>query len=185
MDIARRGPFPVPPLVEEDHHCPSCRVSYADVSVAAALAEIRLVPGRVRQAVEGVSAEHSRRRPATGGWSVTEYSCHLRDVYASSTVRVHWACAFDGARVEPMLNDVRASRLRYNERDLTAVVDELAANVRGFVDEAGTVGDADWERTVERLPGERRTVRWLVRQAMHEGVHHLADIRATLERTAS
>jgi hypothetical protein len=27
------------------------------------------------------------------------------------------------------------------------------------------------------LPGEQRSARWLVRQAMHEGVHHLADIR--------
>jgi hypothetical protein len=29
---------------------------------------------------------------------------------------------------------------------------------------------------VTPLPGEERTARWLVRQAMHEGVHHLGDI---------
>jgi hypothetical protein len=27
------------------------------------------------------------------------------------------------------------------------------------------------------LPDEDRTALWLVRQAMHEGVHHLGDIR--------
>jgi hypothetical protein len=34
-----------------------------------------------------------------------------------------------------------------------------------------------WDRIATRLPGEDRTARWLVRQAMHEGVHHLGDIR--------
>jgi hypothetical protein len=31
-------------------------------------------------------------------------------------------------------------------------------------------------RLVHRLPDERRSARWLVRQAAHEGVHHLRDI---------
>jgi len=38
-----------------------------------------------------------------------------------------------------------------------------------------------WELVVTRLPGEQRTARWLVRQAMHEGQHHLNDIRTTGE----
>lgn len=177
--------FPVPPLVEEDHVCASCGIAYADVSTTSALAEIRRIPDQVRASVEGVSAEQARLRPTGGGWSVTEYACHLRDVYATSTVRVHWACAFERAMVEPMFNDIRARRLRYNERDLQAVLDEIDANAHGFVDEASRVGEGEWARTVERLPGERRTVRWLVRQAMHEGVHHLGDIRAVLEQTAT
>lgn len=36
-----------------------------------------------------------------------------------------------------------------------------------------------WDRLVTRLPGEHRTARWLVRQAMHEGQHHLDDISKT------
>jgi hypothetical protein len=35
----------------------------------------------------------------------------------------------------------------------------------------------DWRRIGTRLPGEQRTARWRVRQAVHEGVHHLGDIR--------
>jgi hypothetical protein len=40
-----------------------------------------------------------------------------------------------------------------------------------------------WDRIATRLHGEQRTARWLVRQAMHEGVHHLADIRRIGEQT--
>jgi uncharacterized damage-inducible protein DinB len=180
VESTPREEFPVPPLVAEDHVCSSCRIAYAEVPTAEALAEITLVPDRVTAAVDGVSTEQARTRRVVGGWSATEYACHLRDVYAVSMVRVHWACVFDGATVEPMFNNVRAARLRYNERDLRNVLDELEASVQGFVEEASLVADADWSRTVERLPGERRTVRWLLRQAMHEGVHHVADIRGVL-----
>ena len=47
-------------------------------------------------------------------------------------------------------------------------------------DEISRVAASDWARTANRLPGEERTARWLVRQAMHEGVHHLGDIRTIL-----
>jgi hypothetical protein len=77
-----------------------------------------------------------------------------------------------------MLNDLRARRFRYNERDIGPVLDELAANVAGFCEEIARVGSGDWDRVATRMPGEQRSARWLVRQAMHEGVHHLADIRA-------
>jgi len=80
-----------------------------------------------------------------------------------------------------MLNDLRARRFRYNERDVDAIVDELAANVAGFRDEVARVRPDQWELVVTRLPGEQRTARWLVRQAMHEGQHHLNDIRTTGE----
>lgn len=105
-----------------------------------------------------------------------EYACHIRDVYATYTIRLHRARTEHGPALEPMLNDLRARRLRYNERDLDAVLDEIAANVAGFSDEIGRMSSSDWDRTVTRLPEETRTTRWLVRQATHEGIHHLGDI---------
>ncbi|WP_197498878.1 DinB family protein, partial [Mycobacterium sp. E3298] len=64
-----------------------------------------------------------------------------------------------------------------NDCDIDATLAELAAAVAGFLDEVARAKGQDWDRTGTRLPGERRTARWLVRQAMHEGVHHLGDIR--------
>jgi hypothetical protein len=81
-----------------------------------------------------------------------------------------------------MLNDLRAARFRYNNRDLAAVLDELADNVQGFDDEVARVPDDGWSRIATRMPGEARTARWLVCQALHEGTHHLGDIAAVARR---
>lgn len=135
------------------------------------------LPGRVREAVSAAPPEVRRLRPRADRWSVIEYVCHLRDVYAAYTIRLHRARTEDDPVLEPMLNDLRARRFRYNERDVEAVLDELGATAVGFCEEAARMDQ--WDRLVMRLPGAYRTARWLVRQAMHEGQHHLDDIRWT------
>ncbi len=174
---ARHPPGP-PALVGETHACPACGFSYPARSPQGALTELATVPGRVERAVNATGTALLRERPTPSTWSVLEYACHLRDVLATSTIRLYRARAETRPTVEPMLNDLRARRFRYNELDPAAILVELAANARGLVDEADRVTPQDWDRTVTRLPGEQRTARWLVRNALHEGVHHLADIRS-------
>jgi hypothetical protein len=168
----------VPPLPAEDHRCADCGLDYRAVEVDGAVAGIRDLAGAVRAVVEAVPEAALATRPGTGTWSVTEYVCHLRDVYVTYTVRLHRARTEDRPVLEPMLNDLRARRFRYNDRDVRCVLAELADTAAGFCDEVARCGAADWERLVTRLPGEERTARWLVRQALHEGVHHLRDVRA-------
>lgn len=72
-----------------------------------------------------IEARRRRRHPSE--WSVTEYVCHLRDVYVASTIRLHRIRTEDRPVLEPLYNDLRATRFRYNERDLRAVIDELAS----------------------------------------------------------
>jgi hypothetical protein len=146
--------------------------------VEEAAARIREVPEAVRAAVGAVPEQALRRRPQEGTWSVTEYVCHLRDVYVTYTIRLHRARTEERPVLEPMLNDLRARRFRYNSRDVGPVLDELADAVAGCCDEVDRFRAADWARVVTRLPGEERTARWLLRQALHEGVHHLGDLRA-------
>jgi DinB superfamily len=172
-------PDDLPPLAGEDHVCQRCGVSYQEVSVASAVAVIRSLPTEVREAVSAVPIEGRRRRPSARAWSVTEYVCHLRDVYATYTIRLYRARTEVRPALEPMFNDLRARRFRYNESDLDAVLDELAATAAGFCEEIDHTGSDHWGRVVARLPEEERTARWLVRQAMHEGRHHLGDIRMT------
>jgi 3-methyladenine DNA glycosylase AlkC len=175
----------VPALAEEDHVCPRCRLSYRDVDVEHAIAVIDSIPLAVRTAAEAVPPESRRMRPEENHWSVIEYVCHVRDVYATYTIRLHRARTEDRPVLEPMLNDLRARRFRYNHSDLEAVLDQLVATVAGFLDEVARTDRDQWARVVTRLPGEERTARWLVRQAMHEGVHHLDDIRLTGEMVAA
>lgn len=171
-------PAPLPPLAAEDHVCDACRVVYPDTRIDDALGVIVKLPGAVRDAVHAIPAELRRTRSSPEVWSAAEYLCHLRDVYVAFTIRLYRVRTEDRPALEPMFNDLRARRFQYNECDIEATLDELARAVAGFRDEVARVADDGWDRVATRLPGERRTARWLVRQAMHEGVHHLGDIRS-------
>lgn len=175
----------VPPLADENHVCRTCGLHYRDVDINQAVELIRSVAGAVRDAVAAVPGQLLRKRPEDDRWSVTEYVCHVRDVYVTYTIRLHRARTEDRPVLEPMLNDLRARRFRYNESNLDAVLEELAAAATGFCEEVARTEPGAWERVVTRLPGEERTARWLVRQAMHEGTHHLRDIHATGELVAA
>ena len=168
----------VPPLASENHSCPVCQVSYLDISIDHAGEVVAGLAVQVRAAVAEFRPEALHRRPQPSVWSVAEYLCHLRDVYVSYTIRLHRARTEENPVLEPMLNDLRARRFRYNESDVQAVLKELIATTAGFCDEINHTGPDDWDRVATRPPGEERTARWLVRQAMHEGVHHLNDIRS-------
>lgn len=144
-----------------------------------AVGVIRELPAAVQETVRSVPVQAHRVRPEPDRWSVTEYVCHLRDVYITYTIRLHRARTEDLPVLEPMLNDLRVRRFRYNERDVDAVLDELGAAAAGFCEEVAHTRPEHWHRLVTRLPGEVRTARWLVRQAMHEGRHHLDDVRDT------
>jgi hypothetical protein len=179
LDTRRTIGFPgrmsaLPPLAEEDHVCPDCPLSFPELTVERALEIIGGLPAKYRETVSGIPEDARRKRPKQGVWSVAEYACHVRDVYMNFTIRLYRTRTEDRPAVEPMLNDLRAARFRYNDSDLTAVLDELAAYAAGFAEEAART--KDWDRTATRLQHEMRTARWLVRQATHEGTHHLLDI---------
>jgi len=170
----------IPPLAGEDHTCAECGLSYPALTLDAARAIIGSLPDAVDSVAGSASREDLRHRPAPGRWSALEYLVHLRDVCVTYTIRVHRARTEDRPVLEPMLNDLRARRFRYNDRSFEGVRDELAACAAGLGDEIARLKPADCARVVTRLPGEHRTARWLVRQAAHEVTHHLEDIRQCL-----
>ena len=174
----------LPPLAAEDHVCDACSVAYLETRIDDAVGVIAGLPGAVRETVGAIPPEMRRLRPSPDVWSVAEYLCHLRDVYVSFTIRLHRIRTEQQPALEPMFNDLRARRFRYNDCDIDATLSELAAAAAGFCDEVARTGEHDWDRVATRLPGEERTARWLVRQAMHEGVHHLGDIRRIGETLA-
>ncbi len=165
----------LPPLAGEEHVCASCPFVFADHDVDRAVSVIAGIPAQARQLFDPLD-EAAVRRSEDGVWSAVEYLCHVRDVYASFTIRLHRARTEDDPALEPMLNDLRARRFGYRDAAVPPVLDELQAYVAGFLAEVAQMQPADWARPVHRLPDEHRTALWLVRQAAHEGVHHLRDI---------
>jgi hypothetical protein len=174
--MSQPGSAGLPPLADEDHVCAGCGMSYADTELGAAAVALRAVPDEVRAAALAVPEANRRVRPDPGTWSVVEYVCHVRDVFAAFTVRLHRISTEDVPALEPMFADLRALRFRYNDLDLGAVLAELDAHVAGFLDEIAVT--TDWDRTATRRPEELRTARWLVRHALHEGRHHTQDVVA-------
>jgi hypothetical protein len=151
-------------------------MSYPATELEAAVPALAAVPADIRAAALAVPADDRRLRPDPATWSVVEYACHVRDVFAQFTVRLHRISTEDVPALEPMFADLRAERFRYNDCDLHAVLAELDAYVAGFVDEIGVT--TDWNRTATRRPDELRTARWLVRHGLHEARHHTRDIAA-------
>lgn len=165
----------LPPLAGEEHVCASCPLAFADHDVDRAIAVIAEVPAQARRLFGSLDEAAVRRRPP-GLWSAVEYLCHVRDVYATFTIRLHRARTEDDPALEPMLNDLRARRFGYRDAAVEPALDQLQAHVNGFLAEVARVRPDEWARPVHRLPDEHRTALWLVRQAAHEGVHHLRDI---------
>ena len=165
----------LPPLAGEEHVCPSCPFAFAEHDVDRAAAVIAGIPAEAR-ALFAELDEGAIRRQEDGAWSAVEYLCHVRDVYAVFTIRLHRARTEDDPALEPMLNDLRARRFGYRDAAVEPALDQLQAHVTGFLAELARLRPEDHSRPVHRLPDEHRTALWLVRQAAHEGVHHLRDI---------
>jgi hypothetical protein len=166
----------LPPLAGEDHVCAECGMSYPATDLEDAVPALRSVPADVRAVSLAVPEVHRHVRPDPGTWSVVEYACHVRDVFASFTIRLHRISTEDVPALEPMFADLRAVRFRYNDADLGSVLAELDVYVAGFLAEIAAT--TDWDRTATRRPGELRSARWLVRHGLHEARHHTNDIAA-------
>jgi DNA-binding HxlR family transcriptional regulator/uncharacterized damage-inducible protein DinB len=166
----------IPPLAPEDHVCASCRLSYPQTDIGAAAHLLGSLPARYRRSVDGLSPAALRRRPEPGTWSITEYLCHVRDVFDVYADRISKTLAQEHPVLEPMHNDRRAEQGHYNDQDVAEVLDALTEGAVTLKTLIMTISPAQSHRTATRLPGEQRTLLWLVRQAAHEGIHHLGDI---------
>ena len=172
----------MPALAAEDHVCRSCGLAYTDVDVATAPAQLAGLVGAFERAVRAVPVEVLARRPEPSVWSPAEYACHVRDVLMVYTIRLHRARREDRPALEPMYNDLRARRFGYRYADVSAILAQARAAADGLTAEIARLRPDDWSRTVTRLPGEERTARWLVRQALHEVRHHTVDIGSVAAR---
>jgi len=172
---------PLPPWPGELHDCTRCGTSYGTLSVGDVVDVVAGVATRLAALVAASALVQRNLRPAEGVWSVNEYVWHLRDLLMTSTIRLHRIRKEDQPTLEPMLNDLRARRFRYRERDAEHALPELGDGAAGFLDEVARTSDDEWQRTGWRLAGEQRTALWVVRNAAHECVHHLGDIRDVTE----
>ncbi|KKJ93813.1 DinB family protein [Micromonospora sp. HK10] len=157
--------------------CDECGFGYATVPGAAVPEWLRGLGARYAAAL--AAAADPRRRPAEGVWSPLEYTCHVRDVLRVQGERLDLALRVDAPEFAPMGRDERAVTDRYNEQEPAAVLGELSTAAEELAGRFAALGPAELARPgVYPWPRpEARTLLWLGRHTVHEGEHHLLDIR--------
>lgn len=158
-------------------HCEECGFDYPAVAAADVPGRLGGFAGRYADALAAVP--DIRHRPAPQVWSALEYTCHLRDVLRVQRERLDLALRVDEPEFVPMGRDELVVSAAYNRQDPAEVLDALAA----AADLLGTAFAALGERELARTgyypwpEPVRRTMLWLGRHTVHEGEHHLMDVR--------
>jgi S-DNA-T family DNA segregation ATPase FtsK/SpoIIIE len=124
-----------------------------------------------------------REHSAPGVWSPLEYACHYRDVLRVQLERVRLAVREDKPKFAPMGREERVTQLRYNEQDPHKVAFEIAEAAGALASALDRLGPLSWEREgYYNYPAPQlRSVEWIGRHTIHEGVHHLLDMERQLE----
>lgn len=123
-------------------------------------------------------------RPSPGVWSALEYCCHVRDVLLVQRERVLLALVEVVPSFARMYRDERVEFAGYRQESLDPAVEGLvmAGDLLARVFEARTSEELS-RRCVYNYPtAAERNIAWLGRHSVHEGCHHLLDIRTVLER---
>jgi hypothetical protein len=145
-------------------------------SVEQLIEEYAAGPGRLREAVAGMSAEQLAARPVAGKWSTQEVICHLVDFEIINTERIQRTIAEGNPTVFDADPGPLAERMFYGERDCAAELQLLDA-LRGHVATIlWRLAPAQWERPLTHSSDGRLTLRQLVERTTRHVPHHLAFI---------
>ena len=118
-----------------------------------------------------------RTRPAPGVWSAIEYAAHSRDITALHVFGVEQALTRDEPSFPAIDGDalIAAAATTYENAEPDDVVHALATEASRLADLADGAGPEAWTRGLT-IGGERSDVRRLLEHALHDSVHHLADV---------
>jgi hypothetical protein len=164
--------------------CEACGFVYADLDTADIPDAIRALPAqyasRLADRVEALRA-HPASQERT--WSALEYACHVRDVLLVQHERVATALIEDRPGFEPMRREERVAELRYNQQDPAAIARALDTAAGALAALFAELSDDQWDRlVVYNWPTEmERTLAWVGRHTVHEGIHHLRDVDHVLD----
>ena len=162
--------------------CPECGLVYDTISPQDAVQALRSFPRRYREVIGPFvdDDEVLRRRPNPTKWSALEYTAHVADVLDSLTPDVVKMVQLDNPAIaDPWDPDERAATRNYNEMEPRAALDWLQRAATASSDTLAGFSPDDWTRTGRFDFGEREVID-MVRNLVHEGVHHLRDVENVL-----
>ena len=165
--------------------CPECGLDYDTISPSDAAVAIRTMPRRYRSSIAVALEDDAdegliRRRPDESTWSALEYTAHVADLYQLFTTIVRRMFDEDTPTIAFWDPDARAAEQNYNGADPVAVLNHLDAATATLAAAVERVDADSWRRTATFSFGERDLLR-MVRNAVHEGSHHLRDVGRSLD----
>jgi len=117
-----------------------------------------------------------RGRPDDSTWSSLEYACHVRDVYGLYRARIELMLNEQDPLFENWDQDATAVEDAYNEQDLNATIDELAAAAEALARQLDGVSGSMWQRPGRRSDGASFRVESIARYMVHDPIHHAWDV---------
>jgi hypothetical protein len=137
------------------------------------------------EVLAGCAESTLRARPSPSVWSPLEYAAHVRDVLAWYEERVRRVLSEERPHLSAGVGWAVVTEERAYHRESTdAVLGGLvgaAASLGGLL---ASLSSSEWLRVGVGSEGDERDVAILARRAVHEGVHHLVDVRRQTEGPA-
>lgn len=175
------------PVLTPREQCDECGFVYAEVSPSDAAEKLRSFGRRYRAPLTRFLAGEDgdailRQRPEEGVWSALEYAAHVRDAIRFNGYLARRTLSEDRPVLPAPNPDRAAVDNNYNDEDPVAVAEGIEEWASKLADMVSGVGDASsWSRSAvwEGRDGDF-TALYFVRNAVHEGHHHLLDIGRVL-----
>ena len=162
--------------------CPDCGLAYDSISPQDVVQSLRSFRRRYREVIGPFidDDEVLRRRPDPSTWSALEYTAHVADILEAMTPQLVEVAQKDNPQIDdPLDQDERAVDRSYNDMEPREVLAWLGRSATTAADTAARFSPDDWSRKAQYPYGERELID-ILRNMVHEGVHHLRDVENVL-----
>lgn len=136
-------------------------------------------------ALNGFPADSLGAHPIPGKWSAREIVHHLGDSESFSAARLRKLLVEDNAVIQGYDQDEYATKLHYNERDMSPALDAFRSARETTTQLLGLMTEDEWKREgTHTESGRYTTENWLTIYAAHAH-NHAAQIRRLREALTS
>ena len=162
--------------------CQECGFSYESVDVARLPERLRALGPDFNDELRSADPIAASTRPEPEVWSALEYACHLRDVLLIQRDRAVLAQVEHNPSFARMYRDERVELCGYDIHPLPEVLDQLVIAAELCATVFARLDRSAWTRplTYNWPAPEAHDLAWLARHTLHEGRHHLWDVRKVL-----
>jgi hypothetical protein len=157
-----------------DDHCDECGFDARMLPIDALVTSLRQLPEQITATVAPATDDQLRVRPQPGTWSAMEYLGHLRDLMAYHRWLIEQALTDD----EPMLAapdpDSAVENSGYRQGNRAELLGQFSRRVERLSTLLESLSPAALARPL--VLDRPIDVQLVARSALHEGVHHRADL---------